>query len=137
MNNTEARQILIDYNAWRRGDGDMPKPKDIGVAIDAAITALTASQAVEPVPNALENIASYLGLGGFNGATPEQLEGRIKAEFDRISALAKPLSDEKIMDIACKSSLQDQLWLTNTDEIADVISFVRAIEAAHGIKETS
>jgi hypothetical protein len=40
MTNTEARQILIDYNAWRRGDGEMLKPKDIGIAIDAAIVAL-------------------------------------------------------------------------------------------------
>jgi hypothetical protein len=41
MTNTEARQILIDYNAWRRGDSDdMPCPKTLGLAIDAAIVAL-------------------------------------------------------------------------------------------------
>lgn len=34
--------------------------------------------------DALENIAAYLGIGGFNGATSDQLEARIKAEFDRV-----------------------------------------------------
>lgn len=41
MTNTEARQILIDYNAWRRGDEEsLDDLIAIGKAIDAAIVAL-------------------------------------------------------------------------------------------------
>jgi hypothetical protein len=42
MTNSEARQILIDYNAWRRGANEKfpVNPPNIGAAIDAAIVAL-------------------------------------------------------------------------------------------------
>jgi hypothetical protein len=43
MTNTEARQILIHYNAWRKCElPKRPPAKDIGIAIDAAIAALCA-----------------------------------------------------------------------------------------------
>jgi hypothetical protein len=44
MTNTEARQILIDLNAWRRGGNKHYEinSKNIGLAIDAAIAALGA-----------------------------------------------------------------------------------------------
>lgn len=47
MTNDEIISFLVDYNKWRRGDCDdipQPAPKDIGVAIDAAITALRTQQ---------------------------------------------------------------------------------------------
>jgi hypothetical protein len=37
----------------------------------------------------LENIAAYIGVGGLSGANPQQLEARIKAEFDRLSEKAR------------------------------------------------
>ena len=41
----EARDLLKRYNAWRRDDNvpnsyEMPDPKEIGIAIDVAISAL-------------------------------------------------------------------------------------------------
>ena len=45
MTREEARDILKWYNAWRRDDNvpnsyEMPNPKEIGIAIDVAISAL-------------------------------------------------------------------------------------------------
>lgn len=46
MTTTEAREVLIRYNAWRRYDGPLeqtplqPEPKEIGEAIDVAIEVL-------------------------------------------------------------------------------------------------
>lgn len=46
MTLTEARRILVRYNAWRRYDGPLeqtptqPEPKEIGEAIDLAISVL-------------------------------------------------------------------------------------------------
>lgn len=42
MNITEALQILVQYNKWRRSDKqiDMLDPKRIGEAIDVAIKVL-------------------------------------------------------------------------------------------------
>jgi len=43
MTTHEAERILIQFNAWRRdneGKTDMPDPKQIGEAIDEAITTL-------------------------------------------------------------------------------------------------
>lgn len=46
MTNEEARDILIQYNLWRRDNNfpnkyEMPDPKKIGIAIDIAINVLT------------------------------------------------------------------------------------------------
>lgn len=43
----EARDLLVHYNAWRRDDHipnshSMPNPKEIGIAIDIAISVLDA-----------------------------------------------------------------------------------------------
>ena len=43
----EARDLLVHFNKWRRDDHipnkyDMPNPKDIGVAIDVAVSVLNA-----------------------------------------------------------------------------------------------
>ncbi len=42
MNHPEALAILVEYNAWRRGDEthEQLPPKLIGEAIDVAISAL-------------------------------------------------------------------------------------------------
>ena len=39
MTPTEAATILRQFNAWRRGDEDIPQPdpREIGEAIDAAV----------------------------------------------------------------------------------------------------
>lgn len=49
----EALQILKDYNAWRRGNDcdldttlPMPNPKNVGMAIDFAISALSEPETV-------------------------------------------------------------------------------------------
>lgn len=45
MTNTEALDILEQYQAWRHGaDTEMLEPKDIGKAIDVAIDALKRTQ---------------------------------------------------------------------------------------------
>ena len=46
MTRDEARDLLIWYNKWRRDDNvpnsyEMPNPKQIGIAIDVAIDALS------------------------------------------------------------------------------------------------
>lgn len=51
MTTTEARKVLIRYNAWRRYNGPLeqtplqPEPKEIGEAIDVAIEVLPAEEA--------------------------------------------------------------------------------------------
>jgi hypothetical protein len=50
MTKNEARAILTQHNKWRRGDADnMPDVKELGVAIDAAIVALSDSESREPM----------------------------------------------------------------------------------------
>ena len=51
MDNNEAREILIEFNAWRRGGTDliMQDTKLIGQAIDCAIQALGDGEEAEPV----------------------------------------------------------------------------------------
>jgi hypothetical protein len=43
MTAKQASEILIEFNAWRRGDETIahPSPKDIGQAIDRAIKELS------------------------------------------------------------------------------------------------
>lgn len=46
MTNEEARDILIQYNLWRRDNNvpskyEMPDPKKLGIAIDIAIKYLS------------------------------------------------------------------------------------------------
>lgn len=53
MTTTEAREVLIRYNTWRRYDGPLeqtplqPEPKEIGEAIDVAIEVLPKEEAEE------------------------------------------------------------------------------------------
>lgn len=47
MTNSEARQILIDYNTWRMGSGNQPFPIKVDKAIDAAIVALGDSETLD------------------------------------------------------------------------------------------
>lgn len=48
MTKNEARAILTQHNKWRRGDADnMPDVKKLGVAIDAAIVALSDSESLD------------------------------------------------------------------------------------------
>lgn len=37
MTVAEACRILSEHNAWRRGDGEMQSPKEIGEAIDTIV----------------------------------------------------------------------------------------------------
>lgn len=37
----------------------------------------------------LQDVAAYIGVGGYNGATPQQLADRIRAEFDRLQPQAQ------------------------------------------------
>ena len=50
---TEARQGLIRYNIWRRGEEgvEMPHPKDVGVWIEAAIEALSIAEKLMQEPS--------------------------------------------------------------------------------------
>ena len=51
MTTTEAREVLIRYNTWRRYNGPLeqtplqPEPKKIGEAIDVAIEVLSEEEA--------------------------------------------------------------------------------------------
>jgi hypothetical protein len=63
------------------------------------------AQPVKPLDH-LEDIAAYIGVGGYNGATTEQLVNRIGDEFVRITAQpAKPvesLTDEYLESLRDK-----------------------------------
>jgi hypothetical protein len=40
MNIKQAKKLVVHYQKWRRGgDGDMPDPKQIGIAIDVLLAA--------------------------------------------------------------------------------------------------
>jgi hypothetical protein len=61
MKTSEARQMPIDYNAWRRGDSNnMQNPKEIGLAIDVAIVAL--GKESEQALTELANVSQEMGL---------------------------------------------------------------------------
>jgi len=50
MTKDEAKQILRNYNSWRRdneGIEEQPNPKDIGIAIDIAISVLSQPESVQ------------------------------------------------------------------------------------------
>jgi hypothetical protein len=51
-----------------------------------AVPLYTAAPAPQ-AQDALQDIAAYIGVGGYNGATTEQLSERIRVEFDRLAAL--------------------------------------------------
>lgn len=58
----EARDLLIWFNQWRRDDHvpnryEMPNPKQIGIAIDVAIEALSSDMNKAPISD--ENYANY------------------------------------------------------------------------------
>ena len=61
----------------------------------------TAPQPVqEPAPNHLQDIAAYIGVGGCNGATDEQLAKRICDEFTRLTAkLLEPAPGYKVVPV--------------------------------------
>ena len=52
MNIAEVTNILRQFNAWRRGDEDIPQfdPREIGEAIDAAV------EMIERMDGALESL---------------------------------------------------------------------------------
>ena len=85
-----------------------------------------------PAPHqldALQDIAAFISVGGYNGATPEQLTQRIKDEFVRLiqqpsEPQQKPLTDEQI----------DAIDQSMCGEREFIVPFARAIEAAHNIK---
>ncbi len=56
MTPTETAATLRQFNAWRRGDEDIPQPDpcEIGEAIDAAVEMI---ERLEKVENALRKIA--------------------------------------------------------------------------------
>ncbi len=73
MTNQEAHDLLVEYNAWRRGsETEMLKPGEIGEAIDAGIKALSTLNSllahrgpIEAVVATLEHKrATVQGLGG-------------------------------------------------------------------------
>ncbi len=72
MDNNEAREILIKYNRYRRGESNspMPNPTEAGQAIDCAIQALGDAEEVEPVQDEfteLVDIARHMQLLYRNG----------------------------------------------------------------------
>lgn len=81
--------------------------------------------------DALQDIAAYIGVGGYNGATTEQLSERIRVEFDRLAAMqsAQP-KQEPLTDEAIYSIVRDKL---ECFPLPFDIRLTRAIEAAHGI----
>lgn len=87
-----------------------------------------------PAPHqldALQDIAAFISVGGYNGATPEQLTQRIKDEFVRLiqqppTPQQKSLTDEQIQEIWNVASGSIPGWCRH-------ITYARAIEAAHNI----
>ena len=71
MTTTEAREVLIRYNAWRRYNGPLeqtplqPEPKEIGEAIDVAIEVLPKEEAEEAsLEEAARRYAEDIWLSG-------------------------------------------------------------------------
>lgn len=65
MTPTETAAFLRRFNAWRRGDEaiDQPDPREIGLAIDAAIEMI---ERLEPIKVAAQNLVET--KGGYNTA---------------------------------------------------------------------
>ena len=59
--------------------------------------------------DALQDIAAYIGVGGYNGATTEQLSERIRVEFDRLAALqsAQPVGINGMVEAATRPAIDD------------------------------
>jgi len=53
----------------------------------------TVDKAAQPLDH-LQDLSAFIGVGGYNGATTEQLVERIKAEFQRVTA--QPLTKEQV-----------------------------------------
>ncbi len=62
------------------------------------------TKAAQPSEDLLQDVAAYIGVGGYNGAIPQQLADRIRAEFDRLHQPVIPLQDEieKLAHQRCK-----------------------------------
>ena len=105
--------------------------------------------AAAPAPqaqDALQDIAAYIGVGGYNGATTEQLSERIRVEFDRLAALqsAQPkqeplreLTEPQVHGIAHRKATR-YTYIAKPSEVmygfseTHIVDFVRAIEKARG-----
>lgn len=67
----------------------------------------------------LQDIAAFIGVGGYNGATTEQLIERIKGEFQRLGrllndALAKQVPPEKCS--LCGAPIGEECFLQNSSQ---------------------
>ena len=61
MTPTEVTAILRQFNEWRRGEGEdlqMPKPREIGEAIDAAVEMIGRMERIE---SAAQNLVKMKG----------------------------------------------------------------------------
>lgn len=105
-------------------------------------TAAPAPQAQD----ALQDIAAYIGVGGYNGATTEQLSERIRVEFDRLAALQsappkqellRELTEPQVHGIAHRKATR-YTYIAKPSEVmygfseTHIVDFVRAIEKARG-----
>ncbi len=98
MTNSEARQILIDYNSWRRGDEErLDDLIAIGKAIDAAIVALGEPDDLTLVymkgfsdgKRSKSSIAQAIRDAAVNGDIPSNLQLEIAFCFCSLCGLEK------------------------------------------------
>ena len=70
-------------------------------------TVIHPKPAPQPAQDALQDIAAYIGVGGYNGATTEQLSERIRVEFDRLAALqsAQPVGINGMIEAATRPAI--------------------------------
>ena len=84
------RKCLPVAECFMGRDGEVINPAPLDTLIagdDRAIAPLFV--AAQPATDLLQDVAAYIGVGGYNGATPEQLADRIRAEFDRLQKPAQ------------------------------------------------
>lgn len=86
MTLTEARRILERYNAWRRYDGPLeqtptqPEPKEIGEAIDLAISVLPEDRPRKTASQRLAEIRQGI-RETFNGFDPFAKRSRVREDM--------------------------------------------------------
>jgi len=92
--------------------------------------------AMEDAESLLQDVSAYIGVGGFNGATPKQLSERICVEFERLNNKAQTAQPvrEPLQD-----SLAWELWLNAVDTANNTgrlvaYTYKEAIERAHNIR---
>lgn len=117
--NKAIRSMLLEYNY-------PANPQNAGRAGWRAARLYTSPQPESG--ELLQDIASFIGVGGYNGATTEQLTERIKDEFQR---LTKPQPSESEA-VKLLKKIYSSHWTMFNYEIAEVLSKVQPVPPETG-----